>query len=390
MVFRSSGRAYFSLVGRKPSSWCHVGLVLVLGTAACDGEDAGRTPKRSSPSDASNEGAGDPDPEAKSGQAKSDPTTPDPTTPDPSKPEKATIPEPSPHFVGRAEIETTVSGEGDGPYRFTAWWHKSRAEEWERVVSPWAGIENLNYLEVGVFEGRSLLWMIENVLTHPSTTATAIDVFMDDYEATFDANIEASGASSRITKLKEPSQTALRRLPLESFDIIYIDGSHTADDVLADAVLSWDLLRPGGLIIFDDYQWNGRPHGGALPPELLPKIAIDTFVTAHRYELQMVSRGAQVMLRKLDNPCAVKDYCSPVGQYLYFWREHQLRTREGEDLTLSPQEIGMIESIAKSRRPGEVDVRLNRGIRNNEVFKAMTERLELDLRRRRAPAPAER
>jgi len=349
--------------------------VLVLGTTACDGDDAERTPERTSPSDASSKSEDDPAPDAK-------------TIADEAKPAEATIPEPSPHFVGRAEVETTVSGEGDGPYRFTAWWHKSRAEEWERVVSPWAGIENLNYLEVGVFEGRSLLWMIENVLTHPSTTATAIDVFMDDYEATFDANIEASGASSRITKIKEPSQTALRRLPLESFDIIYIDGSHTADDVLADAVLSWDLLRTGGLIIFDDYQWNGRPHGGALPPELLPKLAIDTFVTAHRYELEMVSRGAQVMLRKLDNPCAVKDYCSPVGQYLYFWREHQLRTREGEDLPLSPQEIGMIESIAKSRRPGEVDVRLNRGLRNNEVFKTLTERLDLDLRRRHAPAPA--
>ena len=56
----------------------------------------------------------------------------------------------------------------------------------------------------------------------------------------------------------EPSQVVLRRLPLETYDIIYIDGSHATSDVLEDAVLSYRLLKPGGLLIFDDYHWAGR------------------------------------------------------------------------------------------------------------------------------------
>ena len=37
-----------------------------------------------------------------------------------------------------------------------------------------------------------------------------------------------------------------------SFDFIYVDASHRAPDVLLDAVLAFQLLRIGGLIIFDD------------------------------------------------------------------------------------------------------------------------------------------
>jgi predicted O-methyltransferase YrrM len=293
-------------------------------------------------------------------------------------------PEPVAHFSGREEVETTVSGEGEGPYRFTARWHKSRADEWERMLARYKGRENLRYLEVGVFEGRSLIWMLENVLTHPTSTAVAVDIFMDEYEATYDGNIVASGASPRVTKIKEPSRTALRTLPLDSFDIIYIDGSHTADDVLADAVLSWDLLRDGGLVIFDDYSWGGRGKGGTLPPELVPRVAIDVFVLAHRYEVELVSRGAQVVLRKLGNPCQPKDYCSPVGQYLYFWREFELRDANGTVVPLSEEERALIERIAKARPHGEVDIRIDRTIRDSAVYKGLVERIDLDLRRRRA------
>ena len=39
------------------------------------------------------------------------------------------------------------------------------------------------------------------------------------------------------------------------FDLIYIDGSHSAKDVLLDSLLAWRLLRPGGAMVWDDYEW---------------------------------------------------------------------------------------------------------------------------------------
>ncbi len=285
------------------------------------------------------------------------------------------IPAPAPHF-SRTTLETTVSGEGEGPYKFTASWHSRRADTWARLLEEYKGNENLNYLEIGVFEGRSLLWMFDNVLTDASTRATVVDPFFEKYEDNYDANIEAAGLGKRVTKIKALSETGLRQLALDSFDIIYVDGSHTADDVMVDAVLSWDLLRDGGIIIFDDYNWGGRPKGNPIPEELRPKVAIDAFITAHRYEMEVLERAGQVWLKKRANPCDVKDYCTPYRGHFYYWREYALRDAAGKTVELTPEEIKILETLLGGARFGEVKIRVNRDVRNDEAYKSLKAKLE--------------
>ena len=41
--------------------------------------------------------------------------------------------------------------------------------------------------------------------------------------------------------------------------------------MLADAIETWAVLKPGGILIFDDYAWLG--YGSVLPVELRPKLA---------------------------------------------------------------------------------------------------------------------
>jgi predicted O-methyltransferase YrrM len=66
------------------------------------------------------------------------------------------------------------------------------------------------------------------------------------------SNVKIAGGETRTTLIVGPSQVELRKLPLGAYDLIYIDGSHFPADVLEDAVLSWRLLKPGGMLIFDD------------------------------------------------------------------------------------------------------------------------------------------
>lgn len=283
------------------------------------------------------------------------------------------------HFAkDEGPMQTTVVGEGDGPFRFTATWHLKQIPTWNKVLSDVKGKPNLRYLEVGVYEGRSLLWMADNVLTDPSTELVAVDIFAGDYEANFDHNVAASQARDRITKHKGPSADVLRDASLGKFDIIYIDGSHTADDVLADAVLSWRLLSPGGLLIFDDYGWTGRK-GVPLPPELLPRMAVDLFLAAYRYEVQAVDVGYQVVVRRVTNPCQPKDYCTPVGQYKYYWREYELRRADESVVELSDADRGLIEALAQSRPIGGFAHQVPPNIRAAAEFKALMTRLELTL-----------
>lgn len=343
-----------------------VGL-LVLLVAADSGCDSEATEPAAAPATAASDPAAKPAPSPPANRgADSDPN--------------AALPESTPHFSVSDSVSTTVSGKGEGPYRFTATWHNNAAENWARVFKSYAGKPDLRYLEIGVFEGRSMIWMLENVLTHESSRVTAIDVFMaEDYEQTFDANIVASGAAERITKRKGPSRQELRAMSGAQFDFIYIDGSHTAADVLADAVLSWDLLKPDGLMIFDDYGWNGRPKGGVLPMELRPRVAVDMFLTAHRSELELVHRGYQIMVRKVENPCQPTDYCTPLGQYQYYWRALELRDSEGKKVTISPAETRLLEGLALSYPVGAVQLQVPKQVKESPEFKALAARLELEL-----------
>jgi predicted O-methyltransferase YrrM len=284
-----------------------------------------------------------------------------------------------PHFRVSEKVHTTVDGRGDGPYRFTAPWHLAQMKTWEDVLAPLRGKPGLRYLEIGVFEGRSLLWMFERVLTDASTTATAIDVFAGDYAATFDANIAAAKLGKRVTKKIGPSAQVLRAMGDERFDVIYIDGSHTADDVLADAVLTWPMVEVGGLVIFDDYEWTGRGKGeGVLPVELRPHLAIDAFITAYRQEIEVVHRGYQVIVRKRANPCAVKDYCSPLGDYQYHWRDHQLRKGE-QVIALDAAELALVERLIAAKKIGDTSYALSPEQRAAVDLQALQSKLALEL-----------
>jgi hypothetical protein len=92
------------------------------------------------------------------------------------------------------------------------------------------------------------------------------------------------GQVSKILKLLKPV----------NYYIVYIDGSHRAIDVAADASLSWPLLKTGGMIIFDDYLWELER-----PIQDRPQMAIDHFLTAFRSELAVLHKGYQVIARKL-------------------------------------------------------------------------------------------
>lgn len=113
-------------------------------------------------------------------------------------------------------------------------------------------------------------------------------------EDRFDRNLAALG--SRVEKYKSRSGPALERLSLERrrFDLAYIDGGHRSDEVLADPLGVWELLRPGGVVIWDDYEW-----GADLPPEERPQPAIDAFLHDHHNQYRLLAKTYQVAIERL-------------------------------------------------------------------------------------------
>jgi len=190
-------------------------------------------------------------------------------------------------------------------YEFTTNWFSHNIPVWQKVFAPFKGKPDLRYLEIGVYEGRSAIWMLENVLTHPTARLTGIDIFEGPYKDRYLANLERSGSSDKATTVTGYSQLALRELPFNSFDIIYIDGSHAKDDVLEDAVLCWRLLKDGGVLIFDDYRWCGifilgtsDSFGDSCKP------AIEPFVQCFDRHFEVIHNSYQLIVRKRQNDAA--------------------------------------------------------------------------------------
>jgi predicted O-methyltransferase YrrM len=181
-----------------------------------------------------------------------------------------------------------------GEFAFTKNWTDKKTGNWVKHLGHLKDEPDLKMLEVGTYEGRSAIWFLENILTHPTSTITCVDIFVTDgVEERFDHNIAVSGNAERVVKLKGYSQLVLRSLEPNSFDVVYIDACHQASCVFMDIAYGWDLLKENGILIFDDYLL--RAH---LPEKNRPKEPIDAFLSAFENAVEILHKKWQVILRK--------------------------------------------------------------------------------------------
>jgi predicted O-methyltransferase YrrM len=175
---------------------------------------------------------------------------------------------------------------------FTTDWFTHNIGHWQAALADWT-IDTA--LELGVFEGRSVVWMLDNGVEH----VTAVDWWDQswlearghyDTEANFDHNV--AGYGDRVTKVKANTFDFLKANE-QTFDLIYIDGGHIGKTVITDAVLAHHALNPDGLLIFDDY-------GQDLDPSRIDRArgAIDHFLELFADDYDTVHVGYQVILRK--------------------------------------------------------------------------------------------
>jgi predicted O-methyltransferase YrrM len=223
-------------------------------------------------------------------------------------------------------------------YKFTQDWFSHNIPVWEQLATLLP--EHKSFLEIGSFEGRSAVWIIENMM-NPGDWIDCVDTWegseehkngeLNGAEERFIHNIDVAlgGAvveeptefsSSRHVRYAAPAPTEDQRkrvykykasstemlgrklafqlgsfLPeyVHLYDFIYIDGSHTAKDVLTDACMAWPLLKQGGLMVFDDYLW-----GDSRDILHRPKLAVDVFTNIFTESLDIVHIGHQFAVRK--------------------------------------------------------------------------------------------
>lgn len=191
-----------------------------------------------------------------------------------------------------------------GGMKFSHDWFGSKIAVWTEILRPLRK-RPLRVLEVGVFEGRSVAFLMEYV---PKSTVVALDhhvlkkgwtstqgITLEwDTEDAFDENTARYG--KRVEKIVAPSAVGLARLVDEKreFDVIYIDAGHTEEEALTDSRLAWDMLAPDGLLIWDDFLLDLER------AEFRPTcFGICKWLQENPGKWEIVHAGWQLMVRKI-------------------------------------------------------------------------------------------
>lgn len=158
-------------------------------------------------------------------------------------------------------------------YRYTNDWFCRNINISMKLLQRLYNVDNeLHILEIGTHEGRSAIWMLDNLCYHPNSTFTSIDPYLAEditspvsnqtYE-NFLHNISLCLNKIKFVQYKDLSCNILPTLLEEKrlYDIIYIDGSHLMEDVLYDLKMSDSLLKSGGVILLDDIGYERKNSG---------------------------------------------------------------------------------------------------------------------------------
>jgi hypothetical protein len=149
-------------------------------------------------------------------------------------------------------------------------WFRKSASEFTTRFDDFKG-KPITYVEIGVWDGASAVWVCENVLTHKQSRGIGIDPYeavgrrkqdnMDDVRASAAKHLSPF---PNWQWMIEDSKSALRTW-LEPIDILYIDGLHQAHLAMQDFVLAFPFLTEGALVIFDDYGIGRRKYTPCVP-----------------------------------------------------------------------------------------------------------------------------
>lgn len=201
------------------------------------------------------------------------------------------------------EINLKMSMDLDGLGQFSSRFFDGNAAQWIQMFEreQLCG-RKLNMLEIGSWEGRSAVFLMHYF---PVAEITCVDTWKgsDEHvgdeslmsvEGKFDSNVAQFGG--RVRKFKGTSLQFFSGIDLaETYDLVYVDGSHHADDVMCDVLNAFRRLKPNGIMICDDYLWDWYPN-----VRHNPAMAINYLLRQKKGECEILNvTGTQIIVKKL-------------------------------------------------------------------------------------------
>lgn len=199
---------------------------------------------------------------------------------------------------------------------FTRNWTNRFIDTWTEHLIPLAGSRaKLTLLEIGIFEGRSGCWFLNNVLTSLDDQYIGIDPWeieamsrrkfprdkhgkqaLRDVEERARINFGKYGAKAVVLRGRSTDVLTSGCRPdllhPGSIDIAYIDGVHLPLPVLIDSALVWPLIAVGGVMFWDDYRQSTRGRRDDV------KRGVDAFLSTAAGKFETLWTNRQMGIRK--------------------------------------------------------------------------------------------
>ena len=160
-------------------------------------------------------------------------------------------------------------------------------------------LSKIKYLEIGTFEGRSVVFMAKTI--KELISIDVVDTFKGSDEhgsMRIDFNKVYRNFKNNTNQFKDlltihkSNSNSFFKKNEKKFNLIYIDGSHHYADVLKDLINSYKFLEKDGIIICDDFKWTSYYQN----KNENPALAIIKFIKL--YKVKILYIGYQVILKK--------------------------------------------------------------------------------------------
>jgi predicted O-methyltransferase YrrM len=152
-------------------------------------------------------------------------------------------------------------------------------------------------VELGVFKGFFTFSMLHTIVPKiPNYKHIAIDPYttspdleskvIEEARISFLKNVDVCPYKNNLEFIQKTSRDGLMTLLNrgEQAQLVYVDGDHMASTVLQDLVLSFDLLKPGGVLLCDDsVTWGNDKSIGETP-----RLAVNSFINCYWKKIQIL------------------------------------------------------------------------------------------------------
>ena len=168
---------------------------------------------------------------------------------------------------------------------------------WNKILNK--NFKKFSYLEIGSLEGNSALYILKNHLTKKVVCVDLwdLDIFLSNAKKNFNNFIKnLQEFENKYSYFKMKSDDFFHNNK-EFFDVIYIDGWHGASQVRKDISNSWKFLRVGGIIICDDYFYEGDSYKNS--DKDIPAPEINYFIRENKKNIKILCvNNNQIFLKK--------------------------------------------------------------------------------------------